>query len=284
MQPLTHAGGYRAAGVELVALVDVGDGLEAEAARWDCKPYRDFDAMMRAERPDILSLCTTAAARPELLQAALAYRPRAVIAEKPLTPDSAQAQAVKAAYNAANVPLIVNYTRRFTPAWQALAGTSAMTMTIRYAKGVRHNGSHAIDLCRMLFGECLEARALSRKTDFWDDDPTISAFLRFERCPEVFLQALDERCFTLFEADIVTAESRIVVDQDGRRLRRWHVEEDVGFPPGRRLVEGAAEETGAQCAMINLIRHACTVADGEKPLCGVDDAIAAQKVAEALSV
>jgi len=47
-------------------------------------------------------------------------------------------------------------------------------------------------------------------------------------------------------------------------------------------VEGPAEETGAQGAMLNLIRHACAVAQGEKPICGTQDAIAAQRVAEAL--
>ena len=122
-------------------------------------------------------------------------------------------------YPEAGIPLLVNYSRRFVPAWQRLSGSEAMSATIRYAKGIRHNGTHALDLCRMLFGECTP-QPLARKFDFWPDDPSVSAFLRFERCPEVWLQALDERCFTLFEVDIVSPE-RVVVDCDGRRLRLW---------------------------------------------------------------
>jgi predicted dehydrogenase len=282
-QPLTHAGGYRAAGFELAALVDIAPDIQAEAARWNCKGYTDFGAMLAAEKPDVISLCVPTQARAGLLHTALDYKPKAVIAEKPLTASRTESAVVGAAFQAAGVPLIVNYTRRFVPAFQALAGISAMTATIRYAKGVRHNGTHAIDLCRMLFGECLEALPLARKPDFWPDDPTVSAFLRFERCPEVFLQALDERCFTLFEVDIITPTQRIVVDQDGRRLRRWHVADKTGIPPGLRLVEKPAEATGADDAMLNLMAHVKDVVAGAVPLCGATDAVAAQTIAEKLS-
>ena len=121
-----------------------------------------------------------------LLEQALSHRPRAVIAEKPLASSSAEGERIVGSYREAGVPLIVNYTRRFVPAWQQLRGREAMTATIRYAKGVRHNGTHAIDLCRMLFGECTDHKPLARKHDHWSDDPTVSAFLKFERCPEVF--------------------------------------------------------------------------------------------------
>jgi predicted dehydrogenase len=281
-EPLTHAGGFRAAGFDIVALVDVAD-VQAEAARWDIKVYADFAAMMAAEKPDVVSLCVPTDARLELLRAALTFRPKAVIAEKPLTKSSADSQAIADAYAAAGVPLIVNYSRRFVPAYQAIAGMTAMTATIRYAKGVRHNGTHAIDLCRMLFGECQEVLSLARKTDFWLEDPTVSAFLRFERCPEVFLQALDERCFTLFEVDIVTPTQRIIVDQDGRRLRRWHVADNTGIPPGLRLVEDAAQDSGADRAMLNLMAHVKDVIAGAPVLCDAADAVAAQEIAEKLS-
>lgn len=281
--PLTHAGGYRAAGFDLVALVDVGPDLAAEAARWNCTGYADFGAMLAAQKPDVISLCVSTSARHDLLRTALRYKPKAVIAEKPLTETAAQSAAVGAAFAAAGVPLIVNYTRRFVPAFQALAGMAAMTATIRYAKGIRHNGTHALDLCRMLFGEYQSAAALARKMDFWPDDPTISAFLSFDRCPEVFLQGLDERCFTLFETDIVTPTQRIVIDQDGRRLRRWQVQDQVGIPRGLRLVESGTEETGTAHAMLNLMQHVKDVIGGGAPLCTAGDAAAAQAIAESLS-
>jgi predicted dehydrogenase len=282
-EPLTHAGGYKVAGFELVAIADSTQAARDRAKRWDCAVYADFDEAMRVGRPDVVSLAVPTEQRATLLEQALAYRPRAVIAEKPLASSSTEGERIVRSYREMSIPLIVNYTRRFVPAWQQLRGREAMTATIRYAKGVRHNGTHAIDLCRMLFGECLDCTPLARKYDHWSDDPTVSAFLKFERCPEVFLQALDERCFTLFEVDVVDPTSRIIVDSDGRRLRLFELRDGVGIPPGRRLVETAVKDTGAASAMVNLMRHVRDVIDGADPLCTGEDAVAAQTIAERLS-
>jgi predicted dehydrogenase len=281
-EPRSHAGSYRAAGFELVALVDTDRDALGREARWGCALYEDFDTMMREQAPEAISLAVPAACRADLLDRALSYRPRVVIAEKPLVGSSQQAARIVAAYEQAGVPLIVNYTRRFMPFWQQFRDSKAMTTTIRYAKGIVHNGTHAIDLCRMLFGECLAAVPLARKTDYWDHDPTVTAFMRFERCPEVFLQALDERCFTLFEVDIVRERSRSIVDTDGRRHRWFELQKSVGIPPGRRLVEIGAEDTGAAFSMLNLMRHVRDVLDGAVPLCGGREAVAAQRIAEKL--
>jgi predicted dehydrogenase len=281
-EPLTHAGGMVAAGFDVAALVDIDPSVEALARAWACDAHRDFDGMMRTVAPAVVSLAVPTPARAELLRRTLTYRPRLVIAEKPLTTSVQEAEQVVAAYAAAAIPLLVNYSRRFTPAWQRLIGTEAMSATIRYAKGIRHNGTHALDLCRMLFGTCITARPLSRHRDFWPDDPSVSAFLRFEGCAEVFLAALDERCFTLFEVDIICRDARFVVDRDGRRLRRFAVHDGVGIPSGKRLVEVAEEDTGASLAMLNLMRHARDVLDGASPLCSGKDALEAQRIAEQL--
>jgi predicted dehydrogenase len=284
IQPLTHAGGYTAAGFQLAAIMDANAEVRACAAkRWGCPGFSDFDAMMRETRPEVISFSVPTVVRPQLMMQALAYRPLAVIAEKPLAPSSAEAEDIVRCYREQKIPLIVNYTRRFVPIWQALRGAQAMTATIRYAKGLRHNGTHAIDLCRMLFGECLEAGFLASKADFWPDDPTVSAFLRFERCPEVYLQSLDERAFTLFEVDIVAPAWRLVVDHDGRRARRFERRDQTGIPPGKRLVESATEDTGAASAMLNLMRNLREVLAGAAPLCSGEDAVAAQRIAERLA-
>lgn len=282
--PLTHAGGYVAAGYDLRALVDVSDNLDAEAAKWGAAAYRDFGTMMQEVRPEIISFAVPASVRASLMLQALEHDcVKAVIAEKPLASSLDEALALVVAYQLKQVPLIVNYSRRFIPAWQSLIGTRAISATIRYAKGVKHNGTHAIDLCRMLFGECQSQKLLSGKTDFWNDDPTVTAFLSFERCPEVILQGLDERCFTLFEADIIGPQYRVIVDQDGHRIRRFGLHLDAGIPPGRRLLQVSEQNTGAGLAMRNLMQHALTVCQGEPPFCSGEDAIASLQIATYLS-
>lgn len=282
--PLTHAGGYRAAGCELVALVDTSNAVVHEAARWGTRAYHDFARMLSECRPELISFAVPAAVRPGLMLQALACDSvRAVIAEKPLatTPDAVRS--LVQAYQQRGVPLIVNYSRRFVPIWQELAGRPAMSATIKYAKGIAYNGSHAIDLCRMLFGECLNLRTLSKKHDVWPDDPTVTAHLAFSGCPDVILQAMDERCFTLFEVDIVGTDWRVVVDQDGRRVRCFKLQDGVGAPPGKRLVLLAERDSGGGEAMLRLIRHALAVAAGEVVVCTGEDALAALEIARQLA-
>jgi predicted dehydrogenase len=281
--PLTHAGGYRAAGFDLVMLIDSNADAREAARRWGCAVVAEVDEMARGQCPDVISVATPAAGRLALLRQVLELGPRAVVAEKPLAETASEAEAIVNAYRVAGVPLVVNYTRRFTPIWQSLRGSDAMSATIRYAKGVRHNGTHAIDLCRMIFGECLEARPLARRNDYWSDDPTVSAFLSFERCPEVFLQGLDERAFTLFEVDIVAREWRLIVDSDGRRARRFEMRDGAGIPPGRRLVESGTVDSGAISAVLNLMQNVRDILGGAAPLCRGEDALAAQLISERLS-
>lgn len=281
--PLTHAGGYRAAGFMLAGLVDTDPDARASAERWNTPAFSDIDEMMRSVKPDVVSVATPAAVRPALLLELLKAAPRVVVAEKPLAETVDQSRQIVTAYRDAGVPLFVNYSRRFTPLWQSVRGRTAISAVIRYGKGVLHNGTHAIDLCRMLFGECLDAVPLARKNDHFAADPSVSAFLAFERCPEVFLQALDEREFTLFEVDIIAPDWRLIVDTDGRRARHFCRRDGAGIPPGRRLIETGCEETGAASAMLNLMHNVRDVFDGGTPLCTGDDAIAAQLIAGRLS-
>jgi predicted dehydrogenase len=283
VEPLTHAGGYLAAGFDLVALVDPDVEARAEAKQWGSAVHADLDGLARAGRPDVISVATPAAVRGALLRELLSLQPRVVVAEKPLTRSVAESEEIVAAYRSRNVPLLVNYSRRFIPLWERMRGCNGISASIRYAKGVRHNGTHAIDLCRMLFGECVSAQPLSQRKDFWPDDATVSAFLSFERCPEVFLHGLDERAFTLFEVDIIAPTWRLIVDSDGHRARHFELKGDIGTPPGRRLVEAQTTDSGASRAMLNLMQNVRAVLDGALPLCSGEDALAAQRVAERLA-
>lgn len=288
--PLTHAGAYLAtAGFELAAILDCSEIALAKAAHWPCPGYASLESMMTEIEPQVVSLCLPVAAQSEMLSRLLDYPLRAVVAEKPLAETAVQAHTIAAAYRTAQRPLLVNYTRRFVPAYRRLADSFAadarvLSASVKYAKGLRHNGTHALDLARFLFGEVLSLGAVAGRADHWPDDPTVSAYLVLERCPALFLQGLDERCFTLFEVEIVTETDRVVIDLDGRRLRRSMVKDNEGVPPGKRLVEVEETDTGAAEAMSNLIGNLLDVVyRGAAPACSADDAVAALDLAERIA-
>ncbi|OIV35866.1 oxidoreductase [Mangrovactinospora gilvigrisea] len=90
--------------VELVAAVDInGDAAEAfcAAAGGTATPYTDLDAMLAAERPDLVSICTPPTLHAD--QTATALRAGAwVLCEKPPCPSLAEYDAITAAEGAEN--------------------------------------------------------------------------------------------------------------------------------------------------------------------------------------
>ena len=94
---------------------------------------------------------------------------------------------------------------------------------------------------------------------------------------------MDERCFTLFEVDIIGEDWRVIVDQDGKRARYYEVINNVGIPPGRRLQEVSILESGCELAMSRLIQNVIEMADGGLPLCTGADGISALMIATKLA-
>lgn len=285
--PRSHLGGLEAAGFAIAGVQDTDPrALDLPRSR-GCPVFDTLDELLAAGA-DVVTICVPPAAQAAAFARVLAAKPKAIVCEKPLAPTLEQAEAMAAAARAAGIPVIVNYTRRFTGLYRDLrqrflAGEQPLTATIRYAKGLRHNGTHAIDLLRFLFGEAITFEPLAAKADHWSDDPTISCFLAFERCREVFLTGLDERAFTLFEVDIIAPTGRWIVDMDNRRLRHWRAADNTGIPPGKRLVEEAASDSGYDGAIVELARHAARVAlAAEAPSCTLDDGVAALRLSEAI--
>ena len=284
--PQTHAGGYAAhEGFALAGLCDPQppDSLKA----WGCPVYTSPAEMLKAEKPDIVSVAVLASEQPAILRLLTELGVKAVIAEKPLASSLTEGRAIAALFRQKNIPLLVNYSRRFVPFYGDLRKRfeteTVLTASVKYAKGLLNNGSHAIDILRFLFGECLEAKPLAARKDYSENDPTCAVFMAFERSPMTFLQPLDDRAFTHFEVDIVTDKGRFQIYNDHRDCHVWSVEDNTGIPPGKRLREQKIVLTGHDRAILNLLDNAKAVLDGKAaPLCSAGDAIRAQEMVESI--
>ena len=175
----------------------------------------------------------------------LKFKPKVVIAEKPLTLNVHESEEVVEKYKKADIPLFVNYTRRYDNFIRSLKCRietgdigRILNTTIKYTKGILHNGTHAVDIANFLFGEFLSGQPLNSVIDYSENDPTLSAVLEYERCPELFLIACDEYFYSIFEIDIMTEKGRIVFDQFGLSCREYDVRKDPVFE-GSYQVEAA---------------------------------------------
>lgn len=288
-RPQTHAGGYyNNANFDLVALCDPRPCEQLK--QWECRIYREPAELLASENPDVLSVCVPEQQQYEVLKEVLDYSGiQAVIAEKPLADGIEKSREIVEAYEAAGIPLLVNYTRRYSLMYQDMAQRfqreeeHVISSSIRYAKGLWHNGSHALDLALLLFGRVQEVYPLSKTHDFYESDPSVSAFLKFERCPNFFMQALDERYYTLFEVDIFTDQKRYIINQDHREIKIFETRGGVGIPLGKRLIYVETLQTDYESCMSGLMNNLYNVLQMKaKPLCTGQDALKALELADEL--
>src|SRR5207248_624698 len=113
----THAQAYAATPeIQLVAVCDSDPAkLQRCGERWKVAArYRDAGRLLAEVRPDIVSVCTPDATHYRVVQAALrADGVRAVLAEKPLALEIAQARELVRLAAERGVVLAVNYVRRY---------------------------------------------------------------------------------------------------------------------------------------------------------------------------
>ena len=101
--------------IEVVGMSDTWvEQREAAGAKWGFEAlYSDYRQMLEETRPDIVSVCTSAKPRADILLeiANGGYGVRAIWAEKPITLSLAEADAAIDACKQANIALAINCTR-----------------------------------------------------------------------------------------------------------------------------------------------------------------------------
>ncbi|MEO8449707.1 MAG: Gfo/Idh/MocA family oxidoreductase [Gemmatimonadota bacterium] len=287
----SHAAAYRRhPGTTLVGLCDDDpDRLRAAQADWEVdRGFSSLEALLEEARPEVVSLCTPDATHSRLLHTILGARSvRAILAEKPLALVVAEAESVARRAAERGVVLAVNYVRRYAPSHQQLrqwlmTGGIGRIEAVQgyYVRGVKHNGTHWLDLARMLCGEIAAVRG-SGDVDLWGDDPTIDVSVDFEDGGRGRLTGLARATYTLFEMDIVATAGRVRLVESGDRFDITTVGPSSRFPGFKELMPARGPSGG----LADLLMHAVSdllecVETGRPPACTADDAIRALLLAD----
>ena len=256
--------------IQLVGMMDTNviNGKK-EAKKWKTNFYADYHEMLKKVQPDIVVVATPSVTHKEVLIDVLHSKPKVVIMEKPVVDEKREIALIRRIALKSGVPVIVNFRRRFDPALlevrdALVKGTygSVLSASAMYSKGIMHNGSHIMDLARYFFGEMLSAKAMHTIDDFNGGEPTVGGFATFERCPQFYFMAGDERSFYVFEFEIVTEKYRIRFIDEGRRISIQKVERDTMYKDDRVLGKTKMKESKLNEAMTRMVAHAVSVADG----------------------
>jgi predicted dehydrogenase len=112
-----HMAGYAVNGrCELVAVADIkAENAEAfvQEHNPDARVYADYMEMMRAESPDVVSICLWPRLHAQVVCDIAPLQPRAIHCEKPMDVDWDAALAMHHACREAGVQLTINHQRRF---------------------------------------------------------------------------------------------------------------------------------------------------------------------------
>lgn len=287
----THAGAYaNEPRIELAGLCD-HDFTRAKEAAAFWKIDRVFDdpiSALEATQPDLVSICTPDATHGEMLRLVMGSKcVRAILAEKPLALASQEASALAAHARGRALTLIVNYSRRFHGAYRRAREDLAngrigeiRAVTGYYSRGIKHNGTHWIDLARWCIGEIAAVRADPAVVEV-EEDPTPDVRFEFQSGAVGLLKGVDQRSFALFEMDILGSSGRLRITQ-GPRFGWSRSRPNPSHPEFRYLHEDPAASPAPESSVAAAVANALECIEGRSsPWCSADDGIRALEVAEA---
>lgn len=289
---LTHAHAFKKhPRVDLVGIFDIDKSVaRREARKWDCPAYDDLDTMMKTVQPDVVSICTPDSSHFGILLAIAPYRPRMVICEKPVTIHITDTRSIVRLYRRLRIPIVVNYSRRFDRVVQEIKHAittekygKVLCASGTYTKGIMHNGSHMIDLCRFLFGEARSIIATLAVADDNPSDASIGGYLEFKLCKQFHLLVGDERAYSIFELDILFEKRRVRLVDSGFYVSVQEVRSDRRYARYHCLSHPITKRTSLNRAMLALVDHAVHYLSRGQLLTGrVEEAEKTQRVCELL--
>ncbi len=245
--PYCHAPTYVASPhTELVAGADPHTEQGAIfAERWglnDSQIYADYREMLEAERPDFVSMCTTARLRAAIMIDAINAGVKAIWAEKPFTLSLAEADEVIELAASKGVAIAVNCSRRynvfFTEARRMVeeGDLGELLQITAYTQcNLSSNGSHAIDTMRYLAGGDVEwvfGEMESDEKAAADEDLMGNGYMAFDNGVRGFLRGTPTGAAP-WEFDLIGTEGRVRSLAQGMETQcyRWV----PGGPRGRNL-------------------------------------------------
>ncbi len=295
--PYAHAPSYVAS--PLTTLVAGADPHDEQRAifgeRWGLGKehlYADYREMIANEQIDIVSVCTTARLRAQIVQDLAKAGVKAIWAEKPLALSLADADDMLAACREHGVQMAVNCSRRWNPYYTearrmiAAGDLGDLLQITAYGQcNLSHNGSHLIDTVRYLaggtvtwvFGEMESDEAAAS-----DNDLMGNGYLAFDHGARAYLRALPTGVAS-WEFDVLGSQGRIRIVADSEKME-W-----TQMIPGGRRNRGIAAQLpfpqplnipGTGITIVQDVVNA--IETGAAPRCSGEDALAALEVAIAL--
>jgi predicted dehydrogenase len=232
----THAKAYSLInGIELTIMDTDSDKANKISNIYKARIINDLNEK-EFENFDVISITTPTTTHFKYLRDALRYSSAVIICEKPVVASLAEVNEIMNVYTSSGSRVLVNYLRRFQPAFQTMREKlkaqfekSLLTgIIIKYTRGFLNNAGHAVDLLEYLYDEPFDFKGLLiQKFDFdsFSYDPTLTGTCLYMDKPVNFA-GVSNVTYPIFEIEIFYKSAKILIFQSGDEIRYYTVNEN----------------------------------------------------------
>jgi predicted dehydrogenase len=270
--------------IEWIGAVDPSQpALDRVAAHWNV-PYlfRSVAELAAALEPEIAVVATPPGQRIEVIRQLPSLR--AVLVEKPLGLNLDESEAFIGECRSRGLLVQVNLMRRGDDLMRRLAAGELERLIGHpqaafglYGNGLLNNGTHLVDLVRMLLGEVAAVEFVARVDGQFSGplagDLQTAATLRLESGIRVMIQPLDFRHYREMELDIWGDSGRVAITQEGFAVQVYPRAECRLLKGEREVASDRPKFVEASLGMAFYRMHDNLVNSlrGDEPLCSPAD-------------
>lgn len=215
---------------------------QAKKFKQNPKIYRNWEEMIKKEKPDLLVVASNAESHFEICNGAINLGIKNILCEKPISYSLKESEKLVEKAKRNNCVLFVNYFRAFNSSHSRLIGKikkgflgRIQSFDVKYSRGIFNNGTHVIDLLIRIFGKIKFAKGFKNPTrGAKEADPTISALLQFKDGLAGYVHGLNNDFYNIFEMDILGELGRIKIINDKAEL---YLRQKAGLVKGHRSLK-----------------------------------------------
>lgn len=276
--------------LSLVGVCDIDiEKANYVSKRWGGVAFIKHETLIESIKPDIVIVSVPTELHSDIMYSLATFpdwKPRLVICEKPFCSNTKEAKTISRLYGNINVPIMINYTRRYEKTIHkiknVIARSKVFSCRIVYNRGLYRDGCHAIDICNYLFGTNQSISKIDADPiiDLSEKDPTYSLHLKNAQCDNIIMTAMDGRIASIFEVDIITSTGRYQLLNFGLNFIFWPItgKNTYGDYPSFSSIP-TWSNTDLNCALYEMTQSAVEFLMGNSALlCTDEDAIAVHEI------
>ena len=225
----------------------------------------DVDSLLNF---DCVSICSPTGTHYKYLSEAIDAKIKVIICEKPVSSKTDELPELVQMYKAGVSKIMVNYTRRFQPAYAELKKIVENLMkqekltniSIKYQRGFINNCSHAADLFEFLTDKKFEltnVRKSNLVTDHFENDPTLSLTANLWKT-NINVLGLSNVMFPYFDIDFYFESTKIEIKELGRTIEVLKADERFSILSSKQIFKNCMKDN-----MVHVISKAEELLNGK---------------------